>query len=140
MNLVPANKASIEVSLQLLLQPLEKGGPPRSCPQLPHKPLTLSGLQCPLARWGQCHHFPDIIAVQMGCHPALNCRAQGGLYSTGIGSVTPEPTALMGYLSISWNPTTIPKAGHRLAKTPILSQPITVQGLERREGKSQPLP
>lgn len=49
MNLVPANEASIEVSLQLLLQPLEKGGPSRSCPQLPHKPLTLSG---PLARRG----------------------------------------------------------------------------------------
>lgn len=31
MNLVPAHEAGIEVSLQLLLQPLEKEGPPRSC-------------------------------------------------------------------------------------------------------------
>lgn len=118
MNLVPANKASIEVSLQLLLQPLEKGGSQRSCPQLPHKPLTLSGLQCPLARCGQRHHFSDIIAVWVGRHPVLNHSVQGGLCSTGAGSVTPGPIALLGYLSVSWNPTTIPKTGHRLARTP----------------------
>lgn len=46
----------------------------------------------------------------------------GGLHSTGVGSVTSEPRALLVHLCISWNPTTIPKAGHRPARTQILSQ------------------
>ena len=35
---------------------------------------------------GQRQHFPDTVAVRMGCHPVLNHSVQGGLQSTGVGS------------------------------------------------------
>lgn len=68
MNLVPAHEASIEASLQLLLQSLEKGRPPRSCPQLPCKLLTLSGLQCLFASLGQPWHLPNMVTMSIRCH------------------------------------------------------------------------
>lgn len=46
--------------------------------------------------------------------------------------MTPEPMALLGPLSVSWNPITTPKAVHRSARTQILSQPNTTPGLERK--------
>lgn len=67
MNLVPAKKASIEVSLQLLFQPLQEGGAQKhSWPRAPVEaalPL-LWGSVASSAKWGRQEHLPRGVEVR----------------------------------------------------------------------------